>query len=230
MSQKVFISYSHNDEEQANAVCTRFESADIKCWMAPRDISPSKDWAEEIIDAINSAQVMVLIFSSSSNTSPQVRREIERAVHKGLNILPFRIEDVALSKSLEYFISTQHWLDASSGSFEQHLDKLYNCVKALIEGNTMPCSAEVFESKSEKAIAIEKSDSQASSFSASDLKHIAESLANHLGPMAKIVVNKTAAKSETLKDLVQQLSDELDNDKERDHFINVCQSKVTDTV
>lgn len=230
MSQKVFISYSHNDEEQANAVCTRFESADIKCWMAPRDISPSKDWAEEIIDAINSAQVMVLIFSSSSNTSPQVRREIERAVHKGLNILPFRIEDVAPSKSLEYFISTQHWLDASSGSFELHLDKLYNCVKALIEGNVMPCSAEVLESKSERTIAIEKSDSQASSFSASDLKHIAESLANHLGPMAKIVVNQTAAQSATLKDLVQQLSDELDNDKERDHFIHVCQSKVTDIV
>ena len=37
---------------------------------------------------------MVLVFSASSNQSPQVRREVERAVHKQVNILPFRIEDL----------------------------------------------------------------------------------------------------------------------------------------
>ena len=101
INKKVFISYSHNDKEQADAVCVRLESANIQCWIAPRDISPSKDWAEEIIDAINATDVMVLIFSSYSNNSPQVRREVERAVNKGLIVLPFRIEDVTPSKSLE---------------------------------------------------------------------------------------------------------------------------------
>ncbi len=78
-NKQVFITYSRNNVEQADAVCAHLESANIQCWIAPRDISPSKDWAEEIIDAINSVDVMVLIFSSYSNTSPQVRREIERA-------------------------------------------------------------------------------------------------------------------------------------------------------
>ncbi len=58
---------------------------------------------------------MVLVFSASSNDSPQVRREVERAVHKDLRILPFRLEDVLPSHSLEYFLSTQHWLDGFPG-------------------------------------------------------------------------------------------------------------------
>jgi hypothetical protein len=51
---------------------------------------------------------MVLVFSAASNDSPQVRRDVERAVHKNVIILPFRIEEVMPSKSLEFFLSTQH--------------------------------------------------------------------------------------------------------------------------
>jgi hypothetical protein len=49
-----------------------------------------------------------------------VRREVERAVHKQVSILPFRIENVLPSKSLEYFLSAQHWLDAFPPPREPH--------------------------------------------------------------------------------------------------------------
>ncbi len=55
---------------------------------------------------------MILVFSANSNASPQIKREIERAVNKGVTVVPFRIDDILPSKTLEYFISTQHWLDA----------------------------------------------------------------------------------------------------------------------
>lgn len=226
MNKKVFVSYSHKDKEQADAVCARLESANIECWIAPRDISPSKDWAEEIIDAINTVEVMVFIFSSYSNTSPQVRREIERAVHKGLNILPFRIENVTPSKSLEYFISTQHWLDASSGSFDKHLDELFLCVKALTEGNKAPCEQHINET--EPALS-KNSSSSAISFAASELKYVSVHLATYLGPMAKIIVNKKASESTSLKELIHLLSTELDDDQERNHFIQSCMSILDST-
>lgn len=75
-------------------------------------LSSAADWAAEIIDAISTARTVVLVFSGSSNQSPQVRREVERAVHKQVEILPFRIEGVLPSKSLEFFLSSQHWMDA----------------------------------------------------------------------------------------------------------------------
>ena len=108
----VFVSYSQPDAACAVELVARLEAAGFSCWIAPRDIAPAADWAAEIIDAIAAARIMILVLSASSSNSAQVRREVERAVHKQLHILPFRIEDVVPSKSLEYFLSAQHWMDA----------------------------------------------------------------------------------------------------------------------
>src|ERR1700691_1615168 len=120
MMREVFISYSQSDRDCAFELVERLEGHGIECWIAPRDIAPSADWAAEIMAAISAARVMILVFSGSSNQSPQVRREVERAVHKQLSILPFRVENVLPSKSLEFFLSTQHWLDAFPPPREPH--------------------------------------------------------------------------------------------------------------
>src|SRR3984957_5361466 len=127
-----FISYSSHDKAVADAATALLESRGIRCWIAPRDVTPGMDWGSEIIDAINGARVMVLVYSASANESGQIRREVERGVHKGIPIVPFRIEDVPMSKSLEYFISAQHWLDALTPPLEQHLDYLARTVTLLL--------------------------------------------------------------------------------------------------
>jgi hypothetical protein len=72
------------------------------------------------------------VFSSNANSSPQIKREVERAVSRGTPIIPFRIEAVPLSKSLEYFISSPHWLDALSPPMEKHLQYLVDTVHMLL--------------------------------------------------------------------------------------------------
>ena len=124
MVRDVFVSYSQPDYGCAMELVGRVEQEGINCWIAPRDIAPSADWAAEIIDAISNSRTMILVFSASSNDSPQVRREVERAVHKQVSILPFRIENVLPSKSLEYFLSAQHWMDAFPPPREVHYARL----------------------------------------------------------------------------------------------------------
>src|SRR5436309_1963150 len=104
MPQDVFISYSSKDKEVADAAVTALERSSTSCWIAPRNILPGEEWSEAIINALNECRVVVLIFSSNANASPQVLREVERAVSKRIPILPFRVEAVALSKTMEYFI------------------------------------------------------------------------------------------------------------------------------
>jgi hypothetical protein len=128
----VFISHASNDRLVANAVCARLESAGVRCWIAPRDIVAGTSYGEAIIDAIHSVKVMVLVFSSNANASGQVPKEVERAVSNGLAILPFRIEDVAPGKSLDYFIGSIHWLDAMTPPLEKHLDNLVETVRKLL--------------------------------------------------------------------------------------------------
>ena len=164
MAFDVFISYPHQDKAAADATCARLESDGIRCWIAPRDIVHGMDWGEAIIDAIAGAKVMVLIFSGHANASPQITREVERAVNKRMPIIPVRIENVAPTRSLEYFISTSHWLDALTPPLEDHLRKLSVSVKSLLQlkgpGIAAMASAaatEPFAVKSEAAVSSFKS-------------------------------------------------------------------------
>jgi TIR domain len=75
MSHDVFISYSTKDKNVADAVCAVLERNSIRCWIAPRDVTPGMVWGAAIVSAIHEAKVVVLVFSGACNTSPQIERE-----------------------------------------------------------------------------------------------------------------------------------------------------------
>lgn len=138
MAHEVFISYSSKDKAKADSICTTLEAQGLRCWIAPRDILPGMDWGGSIIDAITNSRVMVLLLTSNSNISAQVRREVERAVNKEIIIIPFRTEDVALSKSLEYHLSVAHWMDALTPPLENHLPMLAEKVRQILSNSGEP--------------------------------------------------------------------------------------------
>lgn len=118
MGHDVFISHSAKDKAVADAVCAALEANGIRCWMAPRDIVPGESWAGSILKGIASCRMMVLVFSAHTNASVQIRRQMERAVHRGIPIAPVRIADVMPEGDMEYFLSSQHWMDALTPPFE----------------------------------------------------------------------------------------------------------------
>ena len=132
MAHDVFISYAPTDKATADAACSALEASGIRCWITSRDTVPGHDKGASIIGAIKNARAMVLIFSASANYSPQVKREVERAVNRGLILIPLRIEEVAPSPALEYLISTPHWLDAYTPPMEQHLQNLTQVISKIL--------------------------------------------------------------------------------------------------
>lgn len=136
MAHDVFISYSSKDKPVADAACATLESHGVRCWIAPRDVLAGEEYAASLINGLSDSRLMVLVFSADSNRSPQVLRELERAVSKGLPILPLRIEDAPMSPAMEYYISSRHWLDAFTPPLEQHLVRLSDDVKALLSRQT----------------------------------------------------------------------------------------------
>jgi hypothetical protein len=95
-------------------------------------VLPGVNYGEAIIEAINSSRLLVIVLSSASNGSPQVLREVERAVSKGIPVIPFRIEQVVPTKSMEYFLSAPHWLDALTQPLEAHIERLSSVVRAVL--------------------------------------------------------------------------------------------------
>ena len=139
MAHDAFISYSSKDKAIADAVCARLEQRGIRCWIAPRDVQPGAPYGEEIIDAIQASRVMVLVLSSNANASPHIPKEVERAVSHGVSVIPLRVEAVMPAKSLDYFISSVHWLDAITPPLDQHLESLANTIRTLLpEGSRTP--------------------------------------------------------------------------------------------
>lgn len=128
----VFISYSHEDKSLADIVCSELTRDEIKCWYAPRDIKAGESWAGSIIKAISSAKILVLIFTSRSNESTQVRREIERATSKNIKVVPFRVENKDFSADLEYFISSCQWVDAFTRPVEEHVKELLEEIRKIL--------------------------------------------------------------------------------------------------
>jgi tetratricopeptide (TPR) repeat protein len=146
MAHDVFISYSARDRAVADRVCAALERRPLRCWIAPRDITPGAEWSEAIVDAIAGSRVVVLIVSSHSNGSDQVKREAELSVARRRPIIPLRIEETPLNKSLEYFLGTCHWLDAWTPPLEQHLACLTETIEQLLADRAEVTPALVYRS------------------------------------------------------------------------------------
>ena len=125
MTYDVFISYSHKDKAIANAIVAGLENEGIRCWIAPRDVTPGDTWGEAIVNAISGSKIMVMILSDNSNQSRQVLREVERATAGEVIIIPFRIENIDPTGAMAYFLSAEHWLDALTPPLESHIEKTH---------------------------------------------------------------------------------------------------------
>lgn len=133
MAHKVFICHSAKDKLVADAACAALEAHRIPCWIAPRDILAGEEYGASLIDALDECQIVLLIFSLNANNSPQVRREIERAVSKEKILVPYRIEDVLPSRAMEFALMNTHWLDALTPPMEHRLNDLCDTISRLIQ-------------------------------------------------------------------------------------------------
>ena len=218
-AHEVFVSYSQPDRDIALGLVAHLETHEVRCWVAPRDVPPASDWAEQIVEAIARAAVMVLVFSSSANGSPQVRREVERAVHRNVRVLPFRVEDVLPSRSLEYFLSTQHWLDAFPPPMEPHYARLRDYLKPLLSADAAVPGHGPVEPPRHSAPADALPDTAA-------LLRLETELARFIGPVARHLVHRAVQRTSGAQELLEYLGGEIDSEVQRQAFLRAARATL----
>ncbi len=57
VSRAVFLSCASHDADTANSICQYLESHGVSCWLAPRDVTPGSQYADESVGAINDASL-----------------------------------------------------------------------------------------------------------------------------------------------------------------------------
>lgn len=132
----LFISYASENKNIADYIVEKIEKRGYKCFIAPRDIRTGAEYASEIIGGISNSTAVLLVFSSKSDKSHYVLREINSAVSRNKPIIPLRIEDFLPSEAMEFYLGPTHWLDAFPEILDIHLDKVVNIFYGL--NNSVP--------------------------------------------------------------------------------------------
>jgi adenylate cyclase len=136
LSREVFISYASQDKPVADAVVGALELAGLKCWIAPRDVTPGGHYADAIMGAISGAKTLVLVLSDSALASKHVGKEIERASSKGRAIIALRTTATPLTPAFEYFLSESQWIDVGPGGIAGISSKLVEAVRSHLTSGT----------------------------------------------------------------------------------------------
>lgn len=146
MNHDVFISYSSQNKEAAQAMCHAMEQQGIRCWMAPRDIPYGAQYGDIIDEAIKACKAVVVLFSETAANSQWVNGELNVAFEEQKTIIPFRIDQTPLKGQTRVMLNQRHWIDA----FPDYKTKFGDLVSAVAQAIGMNVLESTEEEKKEE--------------------------------------------------------------------------------
>ena len=138
MSHDVFISYSTKDKNTADAICHILEQNSLKCWIAPRNITSGKNYAKEIIDGIERAKIVILVYSKNSQESIYVNNEIHIAFSQNKPIIYYKIDETMPKEDMEYYLKNKHWLESYPEAEKEFKTLIKDALKLCDEESDRP--------------------------------------------------------------------------------------------
>ena len=129
--QTVYISFAEEDVRAADIIRSAIEKRGIQCESTSR-LASDGSLSGLSKGAIGRSRVLIVIYSRHANESLTLQRELEFAASHEIFILPFRIKDAPMSKELEFYLSTFHWMDAVGVSQEESVSELVARVEQLM--------------------------------------------------------------------------------------------------
>jgi predicted ATPase len=131
MAADVFVSYARKDRDQVQPWVQQLHEAGVSLWIDERDIDAAHLWTEEIIEAIHSCTVLLLMLSPASAASEHVVREVTFALEQHKRLLPLVLEPVALPSNLQYPLTGLQQIELFHGDQEQKRTALLRALTRL---------------------------------------------------------------------------------------------------
>lgn len=206
-SGHVFISYSSRDQIKAKLICDRLEAAGFRGWISMRDVDPGSNYQASIVQAIQDATMMVLVFSENTNLSQEVHKEMSLASAFKVIVMPVRIADVQPSGALLYELATRQWIDAVA-DWDAAMERLVATARAHRNGPP-PLASSLAESVAPFALVKAAPNPTAvptTAFSKDQIDAARTALTFYLGPIADVLVRKASAKATSLAELHDRLA------------------------
>jgi hypothetical protein len=198
----IFICFSSKDEATAREVVELLELEGIKCWISLRDVPAGQNYQENIVQAIEAAAGMVFLFSGNSNASGEVKKELSLAGSFDKPVFPLRLVPVTPNAALRYELAIRQWIDVFPDK-QRALRTLAETIKKA-EANSA-----LAERDSPRMAPIVAPGAQMVPIVAPgtpEFDAIRTLLARHIGPIAKVLVEKAASQAHTPDEFCERLA------------------------
>jgi hypothetical protein len=209
------------------------EAKELKCWISSRDVPTGQNYQESIVQAIESARAMVFLFSEASNKSREIRKELSIGGSIDLPVFPLRLAPILPTGALRYELATRQWTDIFTHR-KPALGKLVETVKAAIEA---PATDESELSMAGIAVVSAPRSRSANKRARSATKPIVAPgtpgfeairalLARHIGPIARIYVEKAANEASSLDNFCERLAAYVIDPSQRTSFDRTVRAQL----
>jgi len=115
----IFISYSRVDSAFALRLVRDLKERDLEVWLDQVEIGPGENWDDEIEKALDHAKTIMVLLSSASAKSENVKNEIGAALERGKLVVP-----IVLSKGTVPLMINRLQREDFTGDYDIALRKL----------------------------------------------------------------------------------------------------------
>jgi adenylate cyclase len=99
---EVFVSYSRDDEDRVLAVAAKLRAFGVSLWIDQGALDAASLWSEQIVNALDSAKVLLLMVTESAVHSDNVAKEVMLVSERKGHILPVHLEPTVIPPTLKY--------------------------------------------------------------------------------------------------------------------------------
>jgi hypothetical protein len=232
----IFICFSSKDDAAAREVVAFLEDTGLKCWISLRDVPPGQNYQEAIVKAIEKATGIVFLFSEFSAKSSEITKELSIGGSINVPVFPLRLSPITPSGALRYELATRQWVDFFPDR-DQALGKLADTIKSVIEAPAgeanaalparLPAAATArMAAKPAPAKSRAKPRAPIVAPGSQDFEVIRALLARHIGPIAKVFVEKAATQARTADEFCEQLATHVTATSDRAAFLNAVRARL----
>jgi hypothetical protein len=127
----IFVSYATKNQDMADRIVRGLEAAGLRCWISSRDLKLGMDYQASIVQALDSAAVVLLLLSRAANESLEVPKELSLAGERRKVVIPVRLEDVKPEGALAYQATNVQRIDLFR-DFNAQMEALYQRLHGIL--------------------------------------------------------------------------------------------------
>jgi hypothetical protein len=124
---RVFLSYSHDDQEFVGSVASALRSRGVDAWFDEQALQPGEDFLSHLRDSLQAAR-LVVVFVGRRFDSPWVNFEIGAALGQSKTVLPVFLSHHA-RESAPPVVTSLHGIEAFDQTPQQVAETIAKAIR-----------------------------------------------------------------------------------------------------